>query len=177
MVLLLQSKDTTTLVNELMPMFKDHLRILHLLEDELISLYLSGAIDAISIYGDNDIYHSTYDVFYPENDVEQPSADRMYLGKVNTYAVIIKDSTGVDISNNYTVDAVSGTVFPSPYGLDIYFESGYLSKDDMPTNLVNIIFRYAAHLYENRESVRIGEPKMLPDWVQYAMSSIWTPRV
>ena len=46
----------------------------------------------------------------------------------------------------------------------------------MKPNERMIIFRYAAHLYENREAINIGEPKFLPDWVKYAMASIWTPR-
>ena len=62
------------LAQDLFPVFKQHLRVLHDHEDDMILMYLLGAIDAIATYSDNDINLTEYRVFYPKTlDYRSPS--------------------------------------------------------------------------------------------------------
>jgi len=179
MTLLQLNKDRTTLVDELFDAFKLHLRILHDVEDASIRLYLAGAIDGIERYAGNDIFLSQYSVFYPEKSVYEGGStpSSWYCGKWDISGMTIINSAGVDVTGDYTIDTLHGMVYPHPLNKQITFYAGFATEADMPPHLKTIIFRYGAHLFENRESVRVGEPKMLPDWVQYAMASIWKPRI
>lgn len=157
-------------------LFKEHLRILHDLEDDLIMLYLTGAIDAIENYASRDIFLTQYEVYYTKPDYRTPSnLMGWFCGKWDIAAISIVNSAGVDITDQFTIDKLHGMVYPHPRGHKITFFSGFNGVSEMPPNLVNIIFRYGAHLYENRESVRVGTPKNLPDWVEFALASIWVP--
>ena len=171
------SKDTSTLVTELMPMFKEHLRILATDEDELIKIYLGASIGAINRYVDQDIFKTDYAWKYIdyEDEIEiihNRYGRGLYVEKENIYDVIIKDRNNVDVSADYKVDKQRGYIYPSPIFHDEFtFSSGYASKDDMDDHLKIIVFRYGATLYEMRESIMVGEPKQMPDWVNYALAT------
>ena len=173
------NQDTQPLIDDLFPLFKEHLRILHDIEDEMIKLYLAGAIEAISTFGDNDIFHTAYSVFYTgERDIRYPSSfDGWYCGKWDISDVQIYNSAGIDKTSDYTIDFEHGMIYPHPMGDQVSFVVGYISKDDIPPMLTSIIFRYGASLFEMREDTRIGEPKALPMWLTHALASVWCPRV
>ena len=167
------------LIDDLFPLFKSHLRILHDVEDDMIKLYLEGAIEAIGTFGGNDIFLTSYDVFYNGDykELRYPSRfDGWYCGKWYVSNVAIFNPSGIDVTTNYVIDAELGMFYPHPMGDKITFDVGYATGSDIPAMLTTIIFRYAAHLFENRESIRVGEPKLIPDWVQYVMASVWKPR-
>ena len=172
--------DYTTLATEMLPAFKEHLRIIYDTEDSSITQYLAGAMDAISIYGDVDIFLSDYEYVYIDGEINnpEPATERLYTTRINISDVLIEDTDATDITADYTVNAAEGYIYPAP-ALDasVTFKAGYALQANMPPNLVSLVFRYGAHLYENREAINIGEPKFLPDWVLYAMASIWKPRV
>ncbi len=173
------SVDRTTLLNDMIDDFKKHLRILHTNEDDMISLYLGGAIEAISIYADQDIYKTDYEYFYNTvYDYRYPSnITGWYCKRVNLLDVVILDGAGIDVTSNFKVDKLGGMIYPHPAGNDITFSAGFATAADVPLNLKNIIFRYAASLFEDRQSIRVGEPKLLPDWLTHALASVWIPRV
>jgi hypothetical protein len=174
------TQDTTTLVEDLFPLFKEHLRILHDVEDETIKLYLGAAIDGIGTFSSNEIFLTEFEVFYPydDTDIRYPSSyDGWYCGKWFTSDLTIYNAAGIDITGDYTIDNEHGMVYPHPRGNKVSFKVGFSSGDEVPYHMKTIIFRYGAHLFENRESVRIGEPKIIPDWVNYVLASIWKPRV
>jgi len=179
MTLIKISQDSVTLVNEMFDMFKQHLRILHDVEDDTIHMYLAGAIDAIATYMGNDIFYTSYQVYYPQQPDYRPPSSLMgwYCGKWYISNVQIIDTNGVDKVADYTIDYEHGMIYPHPLDHQVWFNAGFQSAADVPPNLTNIIFRYAAHLFENREAVRVGEPKHLPDWVNFALASIWKPRI
>jgi hypothetical protein len=142
-------------------------------------MYLGAAIDAIATYASRDIFATEWQVFYPQtpNYTYPSTLMGWYCGKEYVRGITIKDSEGNDITAEYTIDIEKGMVYPHPLDKDITVSSGYLSGDDLQLNLKNIIFRLGADFFENREANRVGEPKALPLWVEYAMASIWTPRI
>ena len=178
MQLIRVNRDVDTLTTALFQQFKDHLRILHNEEDDMIRLYLQGAIEAIEIFSGNDIFPTEYKVFYPNSlDLKYPSNfEGWYCGKWNVHDFSILDA-GIDVTADYTVDEEHGMVYPHPMNHEIMFIVGFDNTHKITANLTTIIYRYAADLFENREAVRVGEPKMLPTWVQYVLPSVWKPRV
>lgn len=180
MELIRTGQDMTTLVDEMMPGFKEHLRILHDIEDESIKGYLGASIDAIGIYMGTEIFSTQFEVFYPmsEPNYNVPSTLlSWYSGRWNITDVIILNADKSDVTTDYIVHQDNGKIHPHPLGRTITLSTGYLHKDDIPHNLRNIIYRLGADFYENREAIRVGEPKMLPMWLTHAMASIWTPTV
>lgn len=178
-MLIKSNTDYSTLPAEMLPAFKQHLRVLYNHEDDSIQQYLAGAIDAISIYGDIDIFTSDYEYVYIDGEVADtaPNSALFYTTRVNIFDVSVLSSELVDITDNFTVDSREGYIYPAPdYTDSVTFKAGYALQADISPNAINVIFRYGAHLYENREAINIGEPKFLPDWVKYAMASIWKPR-
>ena len=179
-VLIKVNQDRDAIAHGLFPVFKEHLRVLHDHEDDMILMYLLGAMDAIATYSDNDINETEYEVFYPEQlDYSIPSnLYGWYCGKGNIRNVKILDTANHDITGDYKVDGQRGMIYPHPATkANITFVTGYPDEDTIPPRLVNIIFRLGAEYHENRESTRIGEPKLLPDWIKYSLASIWSPRV
>jgi len=174
------SQDRTTLATELFDDFKAHLRVLHDIEDSSITLYLGAAMEQIGVLAGTDVCSTQCRVFYPDKtDYSYPSTlVGWYCGRWNMSNIIIKDGQGNDVTSEYTFDYEQGMVYPHPGpNMDITFNTGYLTKVDIPPNLLNIIFRLGADFMENREANRIGEPKALPNWVVHSLASIWSPRV
>lgn len=176
-MLTITNKDFATLPTEMLSQFKDHLRILDEIEDDLIELYLSGAIDAISTFGDHDIFLTSYEYKHFAADEERYHSTFWYSGRSNLSNVVVKDADDEDITDKFTVDNRLGYLVPVPTKTEVVtFDCGFSTAADMPPNLKTILYRYGAHLYEDRESIKIGDPKNLPDWVNYAIASIWVPR-
>jgi len=179
-VLIKTNVDQDGLATTLLPIFKQHLRVLHNHEDDMILMYLLGAIDAIATYSGNDVNLTEYEVFYPKHggyDYATPSdMYGWYCGKQHISGMAILDENNNDMIADYKVDFDSGMVYPHPLGNKISFNAGWVDADIMPPRLVNIIFRLGAEYHEMREASSV-ERKHIPDWVQFALASIWTPRV
>jgi hypothetical protein len=171
------SRDESKIVNELFPAFKLHLRVLHDIEDDEIKMYLGAAIGQIEHIGSNDIHPCVYKVIYTTPSDGRFEKRRWYCGKQFISEPLVVNSAGMDVTDRYIVDLEQGIFYPSPVGNEITFRAGYLSADDIPDNVKNIIFRLGADFYENREMNRVGEPKTLPGWLQYSVASIWKPRI
>lgn len=175
------NKDYATLPTEMMDEFKEHLRILDNIEDTTISLYLASAIEAIGIFTDRDIFRTSYKYEKFEFETEQEYADYKgfwYLSKVWLDNVTVVDNQGVDKTHLYIVDRERGYISPKPINGDVVtFECGYLTAASIPPNLRSVIYRYGAHLFEDREAVRIGDPKLIPGWREYALAAFQVPRV
>jgi len=167
------------LIDSMFPGFKGHLRVLHDVEDESIKDYLAASIDAIGIYMGNEIFPTDFKVLYTyKYDYAYPSnLLGWYCGRWNVQTMQILDEADVDVSAEYEFDFEHGMVYNHPVGRKITFSVGYTDKADVPPNLKNIIYRLAADFYENREANRVGDPKALPNWLEYSMASIWQPRV
>jgi len=176
-MLKLIARDYDTLPTEMLEEFKSHLRILDNMEDASIKMYLAGAMDAIALYGDRDIFRGDY-IYEEALDNDKSSTSCWRCGRVGIFDVQVVTSQGVDNTNYYTIDYNLGYFSPTIASGDIVsFSAGYLTAADVPPNLKIIVYRYGAHLFENREAINIGEPKHLPDWIPYALASIWTSRV
>ena len=178
------SEDYQILSNALIDAFKEHIRLLPANgEDDMAMLYLQASIDAIATYSDTAInpteynYKESYDHGCYDFVRYAHCRNMTDLGVVPVQTVVVKDADG-NVVQGYTLDAMRGTVKPEiPMNYTAVVTAGYSSPTMMPPRLVNIIFMYAAHLYENRESVQTGAPKLMPDWVNYALASILKPRV
>jgi len=178
-VLIKTNQDLDALVQGLLPLFKQHLRVLHFNEDDVIVMNLMAAIDAIATYSDNDINETEYDVFYPKQlDYSVPSnIYGWYCGKGNIRDVAILDDKNHDSVADYTIDSAAGMIYPHPpTGSKISFTTGYPDENIIPPRLVNIIFRLGAEYHEMRESSSV-ERKHIPEWINYALASVWAPRV
>ncbi len=175
--------DRVTLVDELFPMFKEHLRILDNFEDDLIKLYLGAAIGGIHNFVDQDIFKTDYafEDFgeYRRCDFYQAyMGNSLYVEKENIFNVIIKDKTGQDVTSDYDVDEERGYIHPTPIFHDTFtFSSGYTVATEIPDFVKIVIYRYGATLFENRESVAGGDPKDMPDWVNYALATLRKQKV
>lgn len=60
---------------------------------------------------------------------------------------------------------------------DIVLVAGTDDAAEVPPALVNILFRYALFLWENRESGAAHAVTEMPDFLQRAWSIYWTPRL
>ena len=171
------SIDYDTLTNDLLDSFKGHIRVLDNVEDETIKIYLAGALEAISIYGDRDIFKADYE-YERIFDRSASPAPFWRCGRYDIYDVQVLDSQGNDNTSYYTIDKALGYFMPTIAVDDqVLFSAGYKSGSDVPPALKTVVFRYAAHLYENREAINVGAPKHLPDWVHFALAAVWAPRV
>lgn len=172
-----QVSKSNALVALLLTSFKGHLRVLHNDEDSMISLYLEAALDGIGEYGDIQIMETVNEFTTLTYEVEE-AALYTHFPLAPISSIVITDSLDVDVSASYEIDLRGGYVYPS---IDSTHKatvtSGYTTEAAIPANIRSIVFRYGAHLYEHREAVQIGEPKHLPDWVNYALASIMRPRV
>jgi len=165
------------LVDLLLLTFKDHLRVLHSAEDDLIKIYLQGALESIGTFADIDVMQTVYTITTLNAEVVDATA-YTHLALSPISSVVITDSGAVDITSSYEVDLNKGYIYPSLASTDIAIvTTGYSTVATIPRSLLSIVFRYGAHLYEHREAIQIGEPKHLPDWVNYALASIMQPRV
>lgn len=172
-----QTSRSNALVALLLPSFKSHLRVLHTDEDSLISLYLEAAMDAIGEYGDIQIMQTVNEFTTLTHEIKEASLYTHYALSPIT-SIVITDADSVDVSATYEIDLRGGYVYPSiDPAHKAVVTSGYTTEADIPANIRSIVFRYGAHLYEHREAVQIGEPKHLPDWVNFALASIMRPRV
>ncbi len=172
------SKDYNTLPADLFDDFKAHLRILDPIEDASIKLYLSASIDAISTFADRDIFFTQYQYKWVANFNRDYNGAFWRCPRVGIRDVVITNDNGVDVTVGFTIDESMGFISPTIRNDDtVEFSCGYISGTEVPPNAKSIIFRYGAHLYENREAINIGEPKNLPDWVNYAIASLWVGRV
>ena len=171
-------QDQQILIDDIFPAFKGHLRVLHDVEDDEIKMYLGAAIDAIGIYGGTEVYPTNFEVYYPYQYDYSGRSNLIgwYAKRWNIRDVVVINAASVDITTDYTIDGKQGMIYPHPNNQKITFSTGYLAATDMPLNLKNIIMRLGANFYENRESIRVGEPKLLPDWLTHAMASVWQPR-
>ena len=174
------NQEREPLIDDMFAGFKGHLRILHDVEDDEIKDYLGAAIEAIGIFAGNEIFPTTFKVFYPMDspDYRLPSSlFGWYCGRWNVSSMVIQDAKDRDVTGDYTIDYEKGMVYPHPHNMKIELSTGYSTAVDVPHNLRIIIYRLGADFYENREANRVGEPKMLPGWLTHSLASIWQPRV
>ena len=172
-----QISKSDTLVAELLPQFKQHLRILHTDEDALISMYLEASMDSITLFCDHYILETVTECTTLTAQITDVEA-YTYIPLYPITSIVITDALDVDVTETYEIDLRDGYIYPSvDSSHTITITSGYPSSETIPANIKSIVYRYASHLYEHREAIQIGEPKHLPDWVAFALSSINRPRV
>lgn len=172
-----QNSKSNALVALLLPSFKAHLRVLHTDEDSLISLYLEAAMDSIGEFGDIQIMQTVNTFTTLPSEIKDATLYTHFaLSPIST--IVITDPLDVDVSSSYEIDLRGGYIYPSidPTHKAVV-TSGYTTEASIPANIRSIVFRYGAHLYEHREAIQIGEPKHLPDWVNFALATIMKPRV
>jgi len=171
---IIYKKDT--LETDLLPLFKAHLRILDAVEDETIKMYLGASIDTITHATGHDIKESEYRFTQKDTGerVQRGLFDRTYIDVSPITKITLQGAT-VPPDN---IDYIQGYIYPRMTDGEVAIvNTGYATADDVPSVIKSLVFRYGAHLYENREAFNAGKINMSPDWVNLALSVLHKPRV
>jgi uncharacterized phiE125 gp8 family phage protein len=152
---------------------KDHLRVTETADDELISFYLSAAIQVVESKTGRALLQRSYlltmDEFPDSDEIELPVSP---LSSVTHLKYINTDETLTTWADtNYTTDTnsllgrlvkKSGIIWPSlalgiPNSVQVTFVSGFgVASTSVPPALRAAVMYIAAQLYENRTPVETG---------------------
>jgi hypothetical protein len=103
------------------------------------------------------------------------------VSPVNTFTV--RDGAAVDISSSYLMETMSthgiglyALVGSFVTGMKIAIVSGYTTTAALDPGISDILLRYTAHLYENREILVLGTDAATPGWINDVIAGYWMPR-
>ena len=178
--------DARALAASLLPTFKDHARIDNTDDDAQAELTLARAISqlerqyGIAIAPQVWAWVWGYDPLGFRGRI--PTREAVPVKNVYSYSV---DFNGDDISAQFSLVAaadLTGESFlynPTGFipGAVIELSAGYQAADDIDVTLLDLILRYAAYLWENREAAADNKLDFVPDWVNQAWAAFWVPRV
>ena len=174
------TSDTTTLPTALLPLAKTHLRVVDSDDDAFITSILARSI--ANFQNRNNVMINATSVLWTPSTTE-------FINGVATIPVIpVKTFTadaGGDVSANYSVElkwnAITGVpiqVLRGAYAnaLAVTLTVGMASLAELGADILDVVLRYAGHLYEHREILIIGaqtyaEPDLRLD------ATFWVPRV
>jgi uncharacterized phiE125 gp8 family phage protein len=176
--------DLTALPTALLPLVKSHLRVDGTYDDAYITDTIKRAI--------NWFERVTQVSVNPVTWTWRPGLGHGYgdfcggiasvpISPVNTFTVAGGDAS--DITSGYELTttsthgvglyALAGT-FAS--GMQVSMPSGYEDADAIDPGITDIVLRYTAHLYENREILVPGIEAQTPGWMTDVIATYWVPR-
>jgi hypothetical protein len=172
------AENRDTLPTALLPLMKQHLRVVIDDEDELITEYLRIVIDYHQHVLGQQIFNGT--VSWMPGD----SAARYQcpVQPVSAFTVVVDSVT---VTSEYTLEQASavepvwlvhsdGTNFPADAAVSL--NVGFADADDLPPAEKGNILRDGATLYEHRESVTSLDLERMPLWLNDALGGLWIPR-
>src|SRR5262245_55046797 len=172
------SENRDTLPAALLPLMKQHLRVVIDDEDELITEYLRIVIDYHQHALGQQIFNGT--VSWMPGD----SAARYQCPAqpVSGFAVMSGAET---VTSEYALEQASavepvwlvhsdGTNFPANAAVSL--NVGFADADDLPPAEEGNILRVAATLYENRESISAISLDAMPMIMNDFLGGLWIPR-
>jgi hypothetical protein len=173
------SIDYDALPDEMLPFAKQHMRVTFTDDDATISRYLRWAIgQAEQVLG---ISLNPATVTWTP-DLADLSAYPFPLQPVASFSVtadsidmtadFIKNDTGL-VTPPLLIH-VDGTPFPDD--TTVAFVAGVTTSDEMTPNIEASIYRIAATLYENRESITTLTLETMPLWLNDMLVGTWVPR-
>jgi uncharacterized phiE125 gp8 family phage protein len=178
--------DTTTLQTQLLALTKSHLRVENTYDDAYIQFIIGRAIAWFENYTNVTVNGTTF-IWTPDQCDFKCGVAMVPETPVILDSWSIADSAAddaADISANFTVTTVA-TKGVGVYalrgsfvqGMQMTFDSGYFSMDELPIGILNVLLLVSAHYYENREILVSTQVAAMPGFDNDVMASWWRPRV
>lgn len=169
-------KDLTSLAKELFPTAKAHMRVEHTRDDQYILDCVVRAINEAESYTGISIHLAVWHWY-------ETSYECCKVPKFPVRFIEYPDGTVLD--ENLVVGFYGGPFEPvgsMVLGSGVQAEYlqllvGYPHVEQIPPQLVSSILALAGSFYENRESVQLGNYRMLPDAMSRLFTGIWRPSV
>jgi hypothetical protein len=101
-------------------------------------------------------------------------------GDVTSEFVLDGDTHPGNFGQQYlaAVSGAAGVAVDDAVMLAVGFDPAKDSIEQLPPALLDVLFRYALYIWENRESVVVGNTvNEMPDFLSRAWAPFWTPRV
>lgn len=183
----IDSIDYATLAEAMLPSAKAHMRVDFDDDDESILQYLAWAMGLVEQATGQQIGTAivswTPDGFFNGFNTVMLAQYPFPVQPVASFTV--SDSDGVDTSSQYkrvssgftlpvNLARIDGALFP--VGTAVAFVSGYADAAKIMPNLQAGIYRVAAMLYENRESITQVNVEEMPLWLNDLLVGTWIPR-
>lgn len=172
--------NRVVLPNGLLSVAKSHLRIDGIYDDAYIAMTLARAINWFERVTQVTVNPVTW-LWRPDAGNFCDGAAMVPISPVNSFTVAASDAS--DISDDYELltNSTHGVglyslagVFSS--GMKVSLPSGYPDAAGIDPGIVDIVLRYAAHLYENREILVPGVEAQTPGWMTDIVATYWVPR-
>lgn len=177
----------SALASDMLPDFKKHARIDFDDDDVVATKYLKWATALVEQVFDFRLAPATVDwTPEPVPGTLAPTMASQYPFPVGPPSVLsVADADGNDITPNYSIRTTSlvepywlftkdGTAVP--LGAVATYVAGYDDVDELNPNIEAAIYRVAAHLYENRESIGAINLETVPQWLNDLLVGLWIPR-
>ncbi len=173
--------DYDALPAEMLPFAKQHMRVDFTDDDATITRYLRWAIGQAEQVIDCRV--NPVDVAWTPPLESGLSRYQFPLQPVLSF--VVKAADGTDISAGFEIVGGSftdpvwlshsdGTPFPAD--CTITFKAGVATSDDLMPNIEASVYRIAATLYENRESISTLSLEAMPGWLNDLLVGTWLPR-
>lgn len=135
-----QDSRDDTLIEDILPLFKSHARIIWNLDDELCKMYLESAISRIEQYVNMPIRAATYSYSIP-TEWQTFEQYELPLRNCNT------------VGQWYGAEAlIAPKIVPAPVTWPMTLEVGFIDGASVPSDLKSSIFALATALYELRSN-------------------------
>ena len=174
MTIAVVTEDRDALPAELLPIAKQHCRVDHSNDDDLLISIIRRAIARFQ--SDNEVtLNPTAVVWTPalaeftSGMATLPVVPSSLATPIDGYSVVLKWYS----IHGIPIQALQGT---AANGMTVDLLCGYPSADDLPPDVLDEVLRSTAHLYEHREIlVPGGRDHVSPDLATSA--AWWKPRV
>lgn len=187
-----ETYDAAALAASLLPGFKEHVRVDHTDDDAYLQGALERAIAQIERRSGIAIAPQTF-TWIPKPDalggsIWFPLEDRLSIVPVYGVQGFTADRGGVDVSDQYTLVGYSA---PNSFaelrlvragglyaGDVVTLEAGFATAAELPAEVLDVLYRFGAYLYEFRESSAASSiTSPMPEWFTEALGTLWVPRV
>lgn len=172
--------DWDTLPTALLPVAKQHLRVVTTDEDALITDYLAQAIGLCEQVWGLSVFSSSV-VWLPDTSTGASRYETPFQ-PVSAFTVM---ADAVDVSGDYALET-AGLVEPvwlvrideTAFATDaeVTLTAGYADIATMPPPMRAGILRVTGLLYEYRESVTGLSLEQMPSWWSDLLGGLWVPR-
>lgn len=181
--------DRAALTEELLPLFKSHVRVEFDRDDDYLELVLSRAIDLFERLTEFRVFAAVY-AWTPDFMVPGGQPEPFPIIPVGAWDAFAADGTtnikdqfkffGVTgIDNQVTpqlIQFLAGNTWAAGNAIEITV--GFATMAELPPGVIDCAFRIGAHMYENREITSLtGVDQMNPGYFNSLLGGFWQPRV
>lgn len=175
------SRDLTVLPTTMLPLAKSHLRVDGSYDDAYITMSLGRAISWFERVTNVSVNPIDW-LWLPDAADFCGGAARVPASPVNA-GFTVQDGAATDITADYRLTSMSQhgvglyqLTGAHVGGMEVMLPSGYASLDVLDPGIADIVLRYTAHLYENREILVPGSDAATPGWMLDVVATYWMPR-